>query len=40
MQNRKRCGKQTCDYQRGEGRWEGQIRGMELQIQATMYKNR
>ena len=25
-----RCRKQTCGYQRGEGRGEGQIRGMGL----------
>ena len=30
MQNKwtHRCRKQTCDYQTGEGKWEGQIRGM------------
>ena len=30
--------KQTCGYQRGGGRGEGQIRGMRLQIKTTIYK--
>ena len=33
-----RCRKQACGYQRGEGKREGQIKGMGLQIQTTVYK--
>ena len=30
--------KQTCDYQRGEERWEGQIRGLGLRDIHYMHK--
>ena len=30
--------KQRCDYQRGEDRWEGQIRGVGLRDIHYMYK--
>ena len=40
MQNRNRLRyrKQTYDYQREEGRGEGQIRGMGLRYSTTIYK--